>query len=64
MTTAERCKHVNIPEVVFDEDTARAENLSCAEVRRRWPRYYGPCPDCGEDVIGYASMSHYRWGDW
>ena len=40
-------------------------NPSCAEIRRRWPRLYGPCPKgCGYDGIAYVSAEHYAMGDW
>lgn len=46
----------------FDGDAARG--LPAAEVRRRWPRFYGNCPDCGASLISYASMEHCHAGDW
>lgn len=46
----------------FDADAARG--LDEREVRRRWPRFEGPCPACGALVIGYASAAHYIAGDW
>ena len=49
--------------VTFDRDAARG--LDAREVRRRWPRLFGPCPlGCGFDGIGYASYEHYIMGDW
>lgn len=57
----EDCKHTCVmPE--FNEIEAR--RLSTAEVRKRWPRFMGICPTCGEQVILYASMGHYIHGDW
>lgn len=35
-----------------------------AEVRQRWPRFMGTCEDCHENLILYASMEHYTYGDW
>lgn len=55
------CKHENI-RVDFDEEAARG--LDAWEVRKRWPRYSGPCPDCGGHMISYASFLHYVSGDW
>lgn len=51
----ERCK------VEFDEADA---NLPEWEIRRRWPRFDGECPDCGKRMIVYASATHYIAGDW
>ena len=49
--------------VEFDADAARG--LSAEEVRRRWPRGWGPCPlGCGFHGIAYASFEHYIAGDW
>jgi len=58
------CMHPALPPVVFDEATARELQLPASEVRARWPRGYAPCPDCGLNVISYASYSHYLYGDW
>lgn len=60
LTTAE-CKHENLP-VTFDEEAAAG--LPAQEIRRRWPRFHGPCPDCCQRMIGYASQMHYYAGDW
>jgi hypothetical protein len=43
---------------------AAARGLSAEEVRKRWPRFYGLCPDCNTEVIHYASTAHYVLGDW
>lgn len=57
----EKCEHAAcIPE--FDEQAA--QGLGAHEVRRRWPRFDGTCPDCGSHVAGYASFAHYLAGDW
>lgn len=46
-------------------DYAAAQNLSAHEVKRRWPRGFGPCPKgCGFHGIAYASYEHYICGDW
>lgn len=55
------CEHKNLP-VKFDSDAAK--NMSDAEVRKHFPRFYGACPDCGQVMIGYASFEHYIAGDW
>ena len=44
-------------------------NPASAEVKKRWPRGWfdekRPCPKgCGFRGIYYASMAHYRMGDW
>lgn len=49
--------------VTFDEEAAKG--LSVAEIRKRWPRGWGPCPKgCGWNGIAYASTAHYVYGDW
>lgn len=49
--------------VSFDDEASRG--LSADEVRKRWPRGYGPCPKgCGFNGIAYASFAHYVSGDW
>lgn len=35
-----------------------------AEIRTKWPRFWGKCPGCGQQVIAYASAAHYTYGDW
>jgi hypothetical protein len=45
-------------------DHAASRGLPVHEVRRRWPRFFGPCPTCGERLIAYASWEHYVAGDW
>lgn len=56
------CKHPRVGHPTFDEAAARG--LSDAEIRRRWPRFEGPCPDCQAHMICYASIEHYILGDW
>lgn len=49
--------------VTFDAKAARG--LSVVEIRRRWPRGFGPCPkNCGWSGICYASDDHFIAGDW
>lgn len=55
------CPHDSAP-VEFDEKASAG--LSSNEVRKRWPRFWGRCPDCGEQLIKYASFAHYIAGDW
>lgn len=57
---ATRCAHRRLAPR-FDPDAASA--LSAGAVRRRWPRDWGECPDCGEQVIVYASAEHFVAGD-
>jgi len=47
----------------FDAEDARKLN-DAGEVRKKYPRFFGQCPDCGAQVIGYASYEHYIMGDW
>lgn len=47
---------------VFDEEAAKG--LDAVEVRRRWPRFEGRCPDCLAHMIVYASFAHCVCGDW
>lgn len=40
-------------------------NPMSSQIRKRWPRLYGPCPKgCGFNGIAYASMAHSVAGDW
>jgi hypothetical protein len=48
--------------VAFDPKAARG--LRAGEVRQRWPRLCARCPNCGDNVIAYASFQHYIAGDW
>lgn len=46
-------------------DHAEAVRINDAwEIKKRFPRFHGQCPDCGASVIGYASFEHYIMGDW
>lgn len=60
----ETCPHTAAAaQVTFDAEAAK--DISDAyEIRRRWPRFMGECPDCGGNVIVYASYAHYIAGDW
>lgn len=55
------CKHENLP-VKFDPEAAAGKDN--AWVRKNFPRFFGPCPDCAENMIGYASFQHFIAGDW
>lgn len=55
------CKHTNCP-VEFDPDVVRG--MSAHAVRQLYPRFWGKCPDCGAQMIAYASAEHYIAGDW
>lgn len=56
------CLHSSIPEPEFDLEVAKT--LSADEVRKKYPRIWATCPDCGCPVIKYASFTHYIAGDW
>ena len=56
------CKHEKLPTPEFDEE--KSKGLSSFEVKQRWPRFCGECPDCKSTVIKYASMMHYIAGDY
>lgn len=58
---ARPCRHPRCTPA-FDADAA--QGLDEYEVRRRWPRLMGECPDCGQHLISYASAEHYIAGDW
>jgi len=40
------------------------EKMPAAEVQQKYPRYWGDCEDCGQEVILYGSYTHYLAGDW
>ncbi len=61
MNDPDDCTHEGA-KVEFDADAARG--MSVAEIRKRWPRFMGNCPDCGAQLIKYASWLHYSFGDW
>ena len=46
-------------------DPEEAKGLDAYEVRKKFPRMWGPCPKgCGFNGIAYASPEHYIAGDW
>lgn len=55
------CTHQNVV-VEFDQEAAK--NMKDFDIRTRWPRFNGACPDCGRRIIKYASQAHYIYGDW
>ncbi len=60
------CQHPGVMPT-FDETEAKkllGPDDPASEIRRRWPRYVGHCPHCGESVTLYASYMHYFMGDW
>lgn len=59
--TRHECQH---PKVTPDFDEEAASSMSSNEVRRKWPRFSGKCPDCSFNGIIYASYFHYICGDW
>ena len=55
------CKH---PAVTPKFDKEVASGLTVSQVRKRFPRFFGKCPDCDFDGIIYASNEHFLYGDW
>lgn len=55
------CKHANLP---VKYDAADCAGKDEHYVRKHYPRFSGNCPDCGVQIIGYASQEHYYAGDW
>lgn len=74
----EKCPHTSVMPT-FDEEEAKkvlgeweaksalefvTGNPASQEIRRRWPRFHGTCPDCKGKLVLYASWAHYAMGDW
>lgn len=57
----QECKHEKVMPA-FDIEAAK--DLPAREVRQRWPRFSGLCPDCGYEGILYASFEQYIMGDY
>jgi ribosomal protein S27E len=38
--------------------------MTVREIRQRFPRKFGKCPDCGWEGIVYASFEHFIAGDY
>lgn len=55
------CTHDAVAPVV---DHEQLSGMSAEEVRSKFPRFCGTCPQCGETVIAYASFEHFVAGDW
>ena len=55
------CNHESC---VVEFDEVEAQGMDSYEVQKRWPRWHGPCPECGVNLIKYATASHYIMGDW
>lgn len=58
------CSHSAVTPKMTREEEKEAHALRPHEVRKRWPRFQGICPECNQQVIAYASMAHYILGDW
>jgi hypothetical protein len=58
---ASGCKH---PKVTPEFSSTLAALSTVEQIRERWPRFDGICPDCSDHVIVYASYEHYVAGDW
>lgn len=59
--TAADCQHERCTPA-FDEIEAGC--MGADEIHKKYPRFNGPCPDCGQKVIVYASFLHYIAGDY
>lgn len=55
------CAHASCV-VKFDPEAA--STMTTVEVRKNFPRFFGLCPECEEQVIIYASRKHFVMGDW
>jgi len=55
------CQHKKVAPKYLDKDF---KGLSAEEIHKRFPRFEGICPDCGEHWILYSSFAHYIAGDW
>lgn len=64
MTEQEKlnCRHVNMKLPNFDEGVNECK--SWHEVRMRYPRYQGECPDCDKFLTVYANAEHRKAGNW
>lgn len=61
MNDPDICEHKSAIPQIEDEEL---KGLSSQEVRKRYPRFSGKCPDCGCQLVAYASWMHYLAGDW
>lgn len=55
------CQHTTVAPKYNDQDFGTLDEY---EVRRRFPRFDGTCPECGTRIIIYSSYMHYIAGDW
>ena len=55
------CKH---PKCMPKWDEKACEGKTAAWVREHFPRFAGVCPDCGVQLIMYASEAQYICGDY
>lgn len=58
---AARCEH---PKVIPEFDEKAAREMTVWQIRQKYPRFSGKCPDCGYEGIIYASYAHYIYGDY
>lgn len=56
-----KCEHTSC---VPAWDAEKARSMDSYEVRKHFPRFMGNCPDCGQQVIVYASLEQYVAGDY
>lgn len=61
MVDPANCEHKNIN---VPYDPVEAKNMTAEEIKLKFPRFWGNCPDCGQPMIAYASFEHYIAGDW
>lgn len=50
-----KCEHTRC-NPVYDDEVAKT--MTSTEIRRIYPRFEGACPDCGLQLICYASREH------
>lgn len=55
------CAH---PRCQPDFDSEAAKSMTPDQVKQKYPRFYGQCPDCKAHLSVYASFEHYIAGDW
>lgn len=58
------CDHANCRPQFNEGEAWRLLEHGTETIRRRFPRFQGPCPDCGMVIVAYASYLHYVLGDW
>ena len=60
---SDKCKHRKVMPK-FNEKLVRELRMSKFDVRKKFPRFVGKCPDCQQHLILYASRAHFVYGDW